>query len=504
MKKTRGIIGIAGHVDHGKTCLVKALTGTDTDRLPQEKERGMTIEAGFACLDFSDGSYAGIIDVPGHEKFLRNMLAASGGIRVVLLAVDVLEGVMPQTREHLEILSYLGAKGGVVALTKADLAGKEQIEAVRGQVRFLIQGTFLQKAPILPVSAWEGTGMEELKAALFSLLKKTVPDREDGSFSLPLDRIFTLKGHGTVAAGALLGGTLSKGEEVMLYPEERILRIRQIQVHGEERDRAFPGERTAVNLPGISREEILRGDVLAAPGFLKATVLADVWLSLGKSQEKALKNGSRIFFFHGAKRLAARVILFGKKELLPGEASHAQLRMEEKTALRKGERFVIRSCSPAKTIGGGFVTDPCPPRHNCLEKKKRQKSRRESFDVGWTKEEEEMRAFLEKLYKKAALSPPATKKVKEQWKKSPGFSGAFFSLTSQKLLIRTDLEHYIHREAWDEARRLLTVLEQEKQEIRVGDFRDQAGISRKEAIALLEAFDREGITKREGQFRKIL
>ncbi|MDO5135049.1 MAG: selenocysteine-specific translation elongation factor [Eubacteriales bacterium] len=500
MERSLGIVGTAGHVDHGKTSLVKALTGMDTDRLAEEKKRGLTIETGFARLDFGDGSFCGIVDVPGHERFLGNMLACAGGIQVALLVVDCLEGVMPQTREHLEILSYLGVKEGVVALTKADLALGEETKRAGAQVEELLAGTFLEGAQVMPVSAWSGEGVEELRRALLHLLKKRTPVGRRLPFYLPVDRCFSRKGFGTIVTGTLSQGTVERGAEVMLYPQEKRFRVRSIQVHQRDRERAFGGERTALNLSGLSKDEVRRGDVLAPPGTLRRTFLADVRLELGIHGEQPLKNGSRVHLYHGARALVCRVVLFGKKELLPGETCMAQLRMEEETTTKAGERFVIRSYSPVRTIGGGVILDPAPPRHNRPEQR-RETGREKDGRRG---QQEKLRALLEELYRGAGPCPPLTREVKETWKKEEGFSQVFFSMTREGTLRRLDGERYIHREAWEKAKEALFSLEAQGKALTPANFRDALGISRKQSIALLEAFDRERVTCREGEVRRLL
>ena len=357
------IIGTAGHVDHGKTCLIKALTGTDTDRLQEEKKRGITIELGFACLDFQDGHRAGIVDVPGHEKFVKNMLAGAGGMDLAMLVVAADEGGMPQTVEHLDILSILGIAGGVVVITKTDLVEPDFLELVVDDVKKLVKGTFLENSPIVPVSASAGTGIEQLKMTLQSLCI-SLPERKDsGVFRMPIDRIFSLKGFGTIVTGTIWEGSIKKDQELVLYPENEPVRIRNLQVHSCDRQKAYAGERAAVNLPGKKKEEMKRGDILASPGSLYASDLADVKLTLLKHAERSVKSGSRVHIYTGTKELLGKVILADRPELLAGETCYAQLRLEEKTAVKKGDPFVIRFYSPAVTVGGGRILDPCARKH---------------------------------------------------------------------------------------------------------------------------------------------
>lgn len=363
------IIGTAGHVDHGKTCLIKALTGIDTDRLKEEKKRGITIELGFAHMDLVNGQKVGIVDVPGHEKFVRNMLAGAGGLDVCMLIVAADEGIMPQTVEHLDILSILGIKHGVVVITKADLVEPDFTELVAEDVKELTKGTFLENAPIIPVSAYTGQGLDELKKILTELCV-SIPERaEEGYFRLPIDRVFTLKGFGTVVTGTLQEGKLKKDQNIVLYPENEPVKVRSLQVHSKDTDAAFAGQRVAVNVPDRKKEEILRGDVLATADSLYPTMMVDVKLEVLKHTERSIKHGSRVHVYHGTKELLGKVALMNRDELKAGESGYAQLRLEEKTVLRKGDHFVIRFYSPVETIGGGVVLDACPKKHRKNDKK---------------------------------------------------------------------------------------------------------------------------------------
>lgn len=363
------IIGTAGHVDHGKTCLIKALTGIDTDRLKEEKKRGITIELGFAHMDFANGQRVGIVDVPGHEKFVRNMLAGAGGLDICMLIVAADEGIMPQTVEHLDILSILGIKHGVVVITKADLVEPEFTELVAEDVKELTRDTFLENAPIIPVSAYTGQGLQELKDELEKLCA-SLPERvEEGRFRLPIDRVFTLKGFGTIVTGTLMEGKLKKDQNIVLYPENEPVKVRSLQVHSKDAETAWAGQRVAVNVPDRKKEEILRGDVLATSDSLYPTMMVDVKLEVLKHTERSVKHGSRVHVYHGTKELLGKVALMGRDELKAGESDYAQLRLEEKTVVRKGDHFVLRFYSPVETIGGGVVLDACPKKHRKNDKK---------------------------------------------------------------------------------------------------------------------------------------
>ena len=358
------IIGTAGHVDHGKTCLINALTGIDTDRLEEEKRRGITIELGFAYLDLPDGSKAGIIDVPGHEKFIRNMLAGAGGIDLALLVVAADEGVMPQTKEHLGILSLLDIRRGCVALTKIDMVDADWLELVTEDVREQLKGTCLEGAPILPVSSYTGEGIQALRETLFEMVATTQGKHTERPFRLPADRVFSMQGFGTVATGTLIEGRLRAGEEVMIYPAGRLAKARGLQVHSQSVEEAQAGQRVAVNLQGVKREELERGDVLAKPGSLQVTMMVDVRLRMLPEVERTIKSGSRLHFYCGAKELLCKAVLLGGvEELLPGESCYAQLRFEEAIALKAGDHFVVRFYSPIETIGGGQILDPKPHKH---------------------------------------------------------------------------------------------------------------------------------------------
>lgn len=361
--KNHVIIGTAGHVDHGKTCLVQALTGIDTDRLKEEKKRGITIELGFAYLKLPGGDTAGIIDVPGHEKFIKNMLAGAGGIDIAMLVVAADEGVMPQTVEHLEILKLLGIQRGVVAITKADGADPELCDLVTEDVRELVHGTFLEDAPVVVTSAHTGEGIDALREVLYSLCAKAEQKKLHEPFRLPIDRVFVMKGFGTVVTGTLIEGSLSLKEEAMLYPLGEAVKLRSIQVHGQETDKAFAGQRAAVNIANRRKEEISRGEVLALADSLERTMMADVKLKIIKSAAHSVKNGSRVHMYHGSRELLCKVVLMDRDVLEPGDEGYAQLRLEEETVFKTGDRFVIRFYSPVETVGGGMVLDACPRKH---------------------------------------------------------------------------------------------------------------------------------------------
>ncbi len=359
------VIGTAGHVDHGKSTLVHALTGIDPDRLQEEKEREMTIDLGFAWLTLPSGREVSIVDVPGHEDFIKNMLAGVGGIDLALLVVAADEGIMPQTREHLAILNLLQVQDGVVALTKGDLVeDPEWLELVQEEVREELSGSVLQKAKIIPVSARTGQGLPELLAELDHLLQSPPARRETGRPRLPIDRVFTISGFGTVVTGTLINGPLHVGEEVEFLPHGLTARIRGLQAHKQKVEIAVPPSRVAVNLAGVSKEQLQRGEVLTTPGWLRPTSRLDTRLKLLKDAPRPLTHNTMVDFFTGAAQCQARVRVLDRKEIAPGEESWVQFILSAPVAVVKGDRFIIRQPSPSLTLGGGSIVDPHPRRRH--------------------------------------------------------------------------------------------------------------------------------------------
>jgi selenocysteine-specific elongation factor len=356
------VVGTAGHIDHGKTSLVKALTGIDTDRLPEEKARGITIDLGFAFLEEPGGLTIEIVDVPGHERFVKNMLAGVGGIDLAMLVIAADEGVMPQTREHLAICSLLHIKAGLIALTKADLVEPDWLELVREDVAGSVRDTFLAGAPILPVSAKTGQGLGDLRAALRALAEAVPPRGTDQLPRLPIDRVFTVKGFGTVVTGTLTAGALGVDDRVEVYPRKTEAKIRGLQTHSHPVTSARAGQRTAVNLQGLERAAIARGDVVGLPGTLVPSLLVDGTLELLKDAPRPLRSRARVRFHVGTSEIMARALLLDRTELAPGETSFARFRLEGPLVARPGDRFVVRSYSPVVTIGGGTLLDVDPPR----------------------------------------------------------------------------------------------------------------------------------------------
>ena len=356
------VLGTAGHIDHGKTTLIKALTGIETDRLKEEKARGITIELGFAYLDLPGGQRLGIVDVPGHEKFVKNMVAGAAGIDLVALVIAADEGVMPQTREHLDICKLLGVKHGLVVLTKIDMVDQEWLELVTEDVAEYVEGTFLEDAPIIPVSGVSGQGIEELKAALAELVETLEEQPAHGVFRLPVDRVFTMKGFGTVITGTATGGQVQVGQEVNVYPKGFTAKVRGLQVHNQEVTTARRGQRTAINLQGVEKAGVERGDVLATPGSLDPSLWLDLEINTLPDMSRPLKHRAPIRLHTGSAELLGRVMLLDRDELKPGESALAQVRLESPVAVMAGDRYVLRSYSPVHTIAGGIVLHPHPGR----------------------------------------------------------------------------------------------------------------------------------------------
>jgi selenocysteine-specific elongation factor len=362
------ILGTAGHIDHGKTSLIKAISGIETDRLKEEKLRGITIELGFAFLDLPSGQHLGIVDVPGHEKFVKNMVAGATGIDLVAMVIAADEGVMPQTREHLEICALLGIKHGVIVLTKIDMVDEEWLELVTEDIKEFVRGTFLDQAAIAPVSSTTGQGIPEFIGILDDLCVKVPSKADSGLFRLPVDRVFTMKGFGTVITGTMISGKIRVGDTIMIYPSQITSKVRGIQVHNENVTEAAAGFRTAVNFQGLEKSAVSRGDVLSMPKSLLISYMVDVHLHYLNSNKRAIKNRVRVRFHTGTSEILGVVILLDRDEMTPGQATAVQIRLDSPVALVKDDRFVIRSYSPVRTIGGGHILNPIPPKHKRFRK----------------------------------------------------------------------------------------------------------------------------------------
>ena len=357
------IAGTAGHIDHGKTALVKALTGIDADRLEEEKRRGITIDIGFAHLELTSESgetlRIGFVDVPGQERFVRNMLAGIGGIDLVLLIISADEGIKPQTVEHFDICRLLSIRRGIVVLTKSDMVDSESLDVVKLEVQEFVRGSFLEGAPIVPVSSLTGTGLDNLKRELARAASEVPAKSTDRLLRLPIDRVFTMKGFGTVVTGTLLSGTVIKDAELEVAPQGKRVRVRGVQVHGAAAEKASAGERTALNLSGVSTADLARGMTLMQPDLLQPTKTLDVSLTL-LEPAKPLKDRARVHFHAYTSETIAEVVLYDVKQFRPGETGFAQLRPEEPVLLIPGDRFILRQFSPVITIGGGIVIDAAP------------------------------------------------------------------------------------------------------------------------------------------------
>ena len=412
------IIGTAGHIDQGKTTLIKALTGRNTDRWEEEQRRGITIDLGFTWFDLKNGNRAGIIDVPGHEKFINNMVAGVVGMDLVLLVIAADEGIMPQTREHMDILEMLGVQKSILVLNKCDLVDEEWLEMVEEEIREELQGTFLERAPVVKVSAATGAGIPVLVETIERLSEDEVVEKEIHTIPrLPVDRVFSLSGFGTVVTGTLVSGTISKEDKLEMFPNGRECKIRNIQVHGRDVETCYAGQRVAINISNMKKKELQRGCVLAPPGSMKDSRLLDVKLEMLDSSVRVLANNTRLHFFSGTSEVLCRAVLLGDETLGPGESGYVQLRMEKEVAFRRGDRFVVRFYSPMETIGGGVILEP-----NAVKKKRfspevldslKQKESGSAEDVIelHVKEYAETMAAMSELAKLTALSREETEEA---------------------------------------------------------------------------------------------
>lgn len=443
MQMQNVIVGTSGHVDHGKTCLIKALSGIDTDRLKEEQKRGITIELGFANLPNDEGLHIGIIDVPGHEKFVKNMLAGIGGIDLVLLVIALDEGIMPQTVEHFEILKMLHIRQGIIVFTKADLVDDDWADLVEEDVSAMVEGSFLEHADRIRVSSYTGENIPELKKMILDKVRSVGMRRSEPElFRLPIDRVFTMEGFGTVVTGTLLEGSCKAGEEIMVYPEERLIKIRGIQSHGEKEEAAYAGQRTAINLAGVKKEELERGQVLAAPGTLTDSNFLDVKLSLFKTTERQLKNGDRVHFNYGSAQTIAKAVLLDQESIGAGESAYVQLRFDESLAVKRGDRFIIRFYSPVETFGGGVVLDACPGKH-----KRHQEELISALKIRETGTDDEV---LELVLKEESIFFPSSHHLaaKLNWTDSET-EKRLETLKKQKKALSLNDGNYFHKSFWD-------------------------------------------------------
>ncbi|THB79489.1 MAG: selenocysteine-specific translation elongation factor [Desulfobacteraceae bacterium] len=361
------ILGTAGHIDHGKTSLVKALTGIETDRLKEEQQRGITIELGFASLVLPDGKLIGIVDMPGHEKFVKNMVAGSSGIDIVTMVIAADEGVMPQTREHMEICTLMGIEHGMVALTKTDMVDEDLLELALEDIQEFTEGTFLEDKPVIPVSSVTGEGLDDFSTALERMCNELPPRRYSSIFRLPVDRVFSMKGFGTVITGTLVSGSIRVGDDIMVYPKNIVSKVRGIQVHSDSVDQALAGTRTAINFQGLDKESVDRGDILSTPDTLIESYMVDAQFTFLNSNAKPAKNRTRIRFHYGTSEILGYLILLDREEIAPGDEACVQIRLESPVCCIKDDRYVVRSYSPVRTIGGGRILNPDSKKHKLFD-----------------------------------------------------------------------------------------------------------------------------------------
>ncbi len=397
------VIGTAGHIDHGKTTLIKALTGRETDTLAEEKKRGISINLGFTYFDLPSNKRAGIVDVPGHEKFIKNMLAGASGLDMVLFVVSADEGVMPQTVEHLDILSFLNIKNGIIVLTKCDTVDDEFIELVKEDIKEKVKGTFLEDVDIIEVDSVSKRGIDKLINKIDYISNEIEESNENSPARLNIDRVFSVKGFGTVITGTLIEGKISIEDELEIYPKELKTKIRSIQVHGETVKTAYAGQRTAINISNVKVDEIQRGDVLASKNSLEDAMMIDVKISLVNHSDKTLKHWDRLRLYHGTKEILCRAVPIDKEIIETGESGYVQLRLEEKIVVKKGDAFVVRCYSPMETIGGGIVIDTAPKKHKRFDEN--------VIKALKVKEKGELKDILEEYLKRSINFYPTKKEI---------------------------------------------------------------------------------------------
>jgi selenocysteine-specific elongation factor len=483
-------LGTAGHIDHGKTALVAALTGVDTDRLPQEKARGISIELGYAPLELPSGRRLSIVDVPGHERFVRTMVAGATGIDLFLLVVAADDGVMPQTREHLAVIELLGVPAGVVALTKRDLVDDELAELARLGVEELLEDGAYAGSDVIEVSSRTGAGLDELRAALDRLSGGARSRAAAGAVRLPIDRVFSLRGIGTVVTGTLWSGTVHAGDRLAIEPGGREVRVRSVQVHDRAVDEAAAGQRVALALVGADRSQVQRGQTAATPGSLPRSFRLDCRLRVLPSAGRGLNQGALVTVHHGTMEAPARVVLRGVDEVAPGETADAQLRLRRRVAAAAGDHVIVRRTSPQVTVAGATVTDPAPPRRRLPAASPAEPApppRQEKAPVP--------RAAVEDLHRRLAaqpLSPPALE---------PGDGDALTALLDEGRAVRAGRDLAFTADAFAQAQAAAVELAAASGSVTLAQLRDRLGISRKYAQGLLEAMDAHGITRRVGDER---
>jgi selenocysteine-specific elongation factor len=449
------IIGTAGHIDHGKTALVKALTGIDADTLEEEKRRGITIELGFVFMPLpaaleSRAPQIVFIDVPGHERLIRTMVAGAANLDAALLVIAADAGVSAQTREHFDILRLLGLRHGLIALTKTDLVDETRLQAVTAQVRQFVADSFLQEAPIVPVSAVTGAGLEDLREALFALAAQIEPRADTGLFRLPIDRVFTMHGFGTVIAGTVLSGEVAVGDQIEIYPEGLAARVRGVQVHGHKEPRSRVGRRTAINVPDLKKEDLRRGQTAAAPGSLQPTTRLDAQLFLLPSADE-LKHRSRVRLHTGTDEVIARVTLLDRERLLPGDTTTIQFALERPAVAVARDPFVVRTFSPLLTIGGGTILDANPERHKRFD---------EDALAGLAELEGDVKQVVAQTLLQADGPLSAQELMLDTGHSDEAVAGALAELLDEGLAVRLSDTHLLHADRYTAFRdRLLKTLQ---------------------------------------------
>ena len=481
-------LGTAGHIDHGKTALVAALTGIDTDRLPQEKARGISIELGYAPLELPSGRRLSVVDVPGHERFVRTMVAGATGIDVFLLVVAADDGVMPQTREHLGIIELLDVPAGVIAMTKRDLVDDELAELARLGVEELLEAGPYAGAPIVEVSSRTGAGLDALRVALDGVAGTARSRAAAGPVRLPIDRAFSLRGIGTVVTGTLWSGTVKAGDRLAIEPGGREVRVRSVQVHDHAVAEAAAGQRVALALVGVERTQVRRGHTAATPGTLPRSYRLDCRLRVLPSAAHGLRHGEVVTVHHGTAEAPASVVLRQGSEVRPGAEADVQLRLRRQVSAAAGDRVIVRLTSPQVTVAGATVTDPAPPRRRIPAPAPTEPPRpapRATVPAA------DVDALHDRLAA-APLQPPALR---------PGDAAALAALVEQGRAVRAGRDLAFTAEAFEQARAATVELAGAAGSVTLAQLRDRLGISRKYAQALLEALDAHGVTRRVGDER---
>jgi selenocysteine-specific elongation factor len=481
-------LGTAGHIDHGKTALVAALTGVDTDRLPQEKARGISIELGYAPLELPSGRRLSVVDVPGHERFVRTMVAGATGIDLFLLVVAADDGVMPQTREHAAIVELLGIPAGVVAVTKRDLVDDELAELARLSVEELLADGPYADAAVLEVSAVTGQGLDALRGALDGVAERVPGRGREGPVRLPVDRAFTLRGIGTVVTGTLWSGEVAVGDRLVVEPGGREVRVRSVQVHDRPVERAGAGQRVALALVGVERAHVQRGHTLAAPGTLRASYRVECELRVLPGAPHALRSGLPVTVHHGTTEAPARLVVRGGDEIEPGGRARVQLRLARPLAALAGDRVVVRLTAPPLTVAGGHVLDPTPSRSGRPVERAVPEPARPAAPAGPP-------AGVDDLLSRLAAEPltPPSLTADDQ--------AAAAWLAGQGRIVRASRELAFTAEAFEQARAAAVELAGASGSVTLAQLRDRLGVSRKFAQALLEAMDAQGVTRRVGDER---